>query len=360
MERDSVMSTIGEDQTSHERLEQSEIDSHSLLAVTHVHRYRYAAELVRGLRVVDLCCGTGYGTAILAETASAVVGVDIAPGAVERARGTHGSAAVEFTCNDALRYVEQLGPGDCDAIVCFEGIEHVPDPLALADALSRLGRSGTRLILSLPNSRGFEEDNPFHETNFGFEEAMELFARIGEPLIIQQRLAEGSILAPVVDGDDGENHRARVVDGDEDADPAWANHWLATYNVPRTDAIGASSLFRLVAVANQNRYMRALEQANADLYRINLKMGRERLGIHDAAAAAIIGRHQRRAEEAEARAADLEKRLAMEVEVAFRNDELFQSARRQLDLPQHRAAARLARIRGVARLARAVYALLGR
>ena len=59
-----------------ERLSPEMVAQPTLLAAEHVHRYRFAAELCRGARVLDLGCGTGYGSRILrAETAS-VTGID--------------------------------------------------------------------------------------------------------------------------------------------------------------------------------------------------------------------------------------------------------------------------------------------
>ena len=48
--------------------------------------YRWIAARCAGLRVVDMACGEGYGSAVLAERAADVVGVDANPEAHEHAR----------------------------------------------------------------------------------------------------------------------------------------------------------------------------------------------------------------------------------------------------------------------------------
>ena len=55
----------------------------------HWHRYHFAAPLVAGLDVLDVACGEGYGSALLAARASSVIGADIAAGAVEHARSRY-------------------------------------------------------------------------------------------------------------------------------------------------------------------------------------------------------------------------------------------------------------------------------
>src|SRR5512132_1491659 len=59
----------------------------------HWHRYHFAAPLARGKRVLDVACGEGYGSALLARTATSVVGVDVSFEAVAHARRAYASQA---------------------------------------------------------------------------------------------------------------------------------------------------------------------------------------------------------------------------------------------------------------------------
>jgi 2-polyprenyl-3-methyl-5-hydroxy-6-metoxy-1,4-benzoquinol methylase len=283
-----------------ERLTLEEVAAGDLLALTHVHRYEVAGALLPGRRVVDLCCGVGYGSRILAEAgASEVCGVDVDPDAVQQATGGAGDdARLSFVCDDATRYVENLGAGEVDAIVCFEGVEHVPDPAALADALARLVRDGVTVLLSLPNSKGYHEDNEHHATDFGYEEAGELLARIGEHQLLTQHLTEGSLmLAPgeVEGGAVSAPSKVNIAG----ASAPWANHWIAAFNVPAGELASAAASFRLSSFPNNGAYMNALERSNAELHHANQRMARAWLGIHDAAAAAAVHRIELRHRESE-------------------------------------------------------------
>src|SRR6185436_17535431 len=52
----------------------------------HLVVYEWIRAQIGGLRVVDMACGEGYGSEVLASTAKAVVGVDANPEAHEHAR----------------------------------------------------------------------------------------------------------------------------------------------------------------------------------------------------------------------------------------------------------------------------------
>jgi SAM-dependent methyltransferase len=288
-----------------ERLDPADIEAGGLLAASHLHRYEFAAQLVGGRRVLDLCCGSGYGSRILAGAAGSVHGVDVAADAIATAvaqEGGGGGDGLTFECADALGYLRTLGTDDFDAVICFEGLEHVDDPEALVTELLRLAESGTALIMSIPNSRGFEERNEFHRTDYGYEDMTAVSERFPGAIVMSQFLAEASL---IVDDDSGVGSelRGRLV-GDP-GDAAWANHWLILLGVGAAEADGAQAALTLAAAAHQNEYMRTLERANEELLRANLRLGRSRLGVHDAAAASTEARRT----ELEAQVAELSSKL---------------------------------------------------
>ena len=52
----------------------------------HLHRYHSIAKLVKDKTVLDIACGVGYGSAIIAEHAANVTGVDIDKESIEWAK----------------------------------------------------------------------------------------------------------------------------------------------------------------------------------------------------------------------------------------------------------------------------------
>src|SRR5687767_12797168 len=110
-----------------ERLSVEEAHARTVLGAHHVHRYALAARLCSGLRVLDLGCGVGYGSDLLARGgAASVEGVDVDEAAIAEARRAFDAEGVSFTVADAVERLRRLESGEVDAIVSFEALEHLP------------------------------------------------------------------------------------------------------------------------------------------------------------------------------------------------------------------------------------------
>lgn len=317
----------------HERLNAEELARHDYLAASHLHRYAVAGELCEGLRVVDIACGIGYGTEMLAEHAVSAHGVDIDEPSIERAISERTRDNLQFTAEDAEGFLRRASPEDFDAVVMFEGLEHLPNPVAALDELHRLSESGVRLIVSVPNSQTFRERNPFHVTDFGYAEAREAFRRFGDVTMLYQVFAEGSVI--LSDDADYTDFRGRV-GALEHAEPEYANDFIAVVGFDREKVGRVTAELNLVATPNQNRYMLELERANADYFRLNRQLARGIYGKYDAAAATLISRLENAALAEQRRAKDLERRL-VEVEAALHQEWAWRDAGR------YRAADRIIR-----------------
>ena len=140
----------------------------------HLAVYEWIARRVAGLRVIDMASGEGYGTAVLARRAAAVVGVEANPEAFEHARLRYGAANVRFERALVEEFAEPA-----DAVVFLQTVEHLQDPSAtLAHFRSVLG--GGVLYVSTPNvltlaPKGAERsDNPWHVREYRPEEFAQL------------------------------------------------------------------------------------------------------------------------------------------------------------------------------------------
>ena len=130
----------------------------------HLAVYEWIAARTTGRSVVDLACGEGYGSAVLARTARRVIGVDANPEAFEHAR-------LKYTREPVLRFERDMverWEGDVDCVVFLQTIEHVHDPDAVLEHIRRLiGPTGVAYV-STPNvltlaPKGAERSgNPWH------------------------------------------------------------------------------------------------------------------------------------------------------------------------------------------------------
>lgn len=135
-----------------------------LLEAEHVVRYRWAASLAAGRRVLDAGCGTAYGTSMLGRAgATEVVGVDIAVAVLDSARpGMPDNVRLEPGDLNDLPFPD----GGFDLVVCFEAIEHFADPFSVLDELTRVLAPGGVLLVSSPNREAYPPGNPHHHHEF--------------------------------------------------------------------------------------------------------------------------------------------------------------------------------------------------
>jgi SAM-dependent methyltransferase len=148
----------------------------------HLAVYEWIAARVAGERVIDMACGEGYGSDVLAASAASVVGVDANPEAHEHARLRYRRANLRFERDLVESFAEPV-----DAVVFLQTIEHLKDPGAvLAHYRSLVGERGT-VYVSTPNvltlaPKGAERsDNPWHVHEYRAREFQELCAqRFGE------------------------------------------------------------------------------------------------------------------------------------------------------------------------------------
>ncbi len=168
--------------------------------IEHWHRYHFAARWCAGRRVVDVACGEGYGSALLAKTAARVTGVDISPEAVAHAKRSYALLAnVEFACAPCTAL--PLADASVDVAVSFETVEHIGEQARFLDELSRVLAPEGVLILSCPNKLEYSDKrsfaNEFHVKELYRDELAALVgARFPHLAWYGQRPSFFSVIAP--------------------------------------------------------------------------------------------------------------------------------------------------------------------
>ncbi len=158
----------------------------------HMKRYLFAKNFCKGKAVLDAACGSGYGSATLAEMAKSVLGIDISDEAINFAKANYMLPNLEYRKLNA----EQLPKlrKKFDTIVSFETIEHLKNYRKFLDGMIKSMRKDGTLIISTPNFKGktaSDFHNKFHLHEFYFSELfMLLHNYFGEIDIRGERLSE--------------------------------------------------------------------------------------------------------------------------------------------------------------------------
>jgi ubiquinone/menaquinone biosynthesis C-methylase UbiE len=144
----------------------------------HIHRYNEAQKHINVNDIVlDIACGTGFGTDIIAgKTNGKVIGGDIAAEAIEECKSHWKKTNLEFRVLDGTRldFPDQY----FNKIVSFETLEHTGQYREMVAEFARVLKTGGQLILSTPNREVSSPDgiivNPYHIQEFTFEELKQI------------------------------------------------------------------------------------------------------------------------------------------------------------------------------------------
>jgi len=139
-------------------------------------RYNWVKRYSRGLAVLDVPCGMGWGTSLL-KSARRRVGLDIAPEAICEARARYGHLAHFMVGTMAdLPFDDE----SFDIVCCLEGVEHVPVEVGtrFLEEAHRVLKTDGYLMLSSPHCRtGPHSGNIYHAHEYSPPELQRLLSR---------------------------------------------------------------------------------------------------------------------------------------------------------------------------------------
>ncbi len=191
----------------------------------HWHRYAFARRFAAGKRVLDAACGEGYGSALLADVAADVVGVDLDARTVDHARSRYGDIErLRYEVSNAAEL--PFADRSFDLVVSFETLEHLHAQEQLVAGFARVLSDDGVLLISSPDKRTYSDlagfRNEFHVRELYREELLDLlrphFPEVrlyGQKLLFQSALwaldqaqgptelcttdADGGALSPTLD-----------------------------------------------------------------------------------------------------------------------------------------------------------------
>jgi ubiquinone/menaquinone biosynthesis C-methylase UbiE len=145
----------------------------------HLASYEFALTHLKPQdRVLDVGCGTGYGSSLLAGSCAEVVGIDYSADAIEYALKQYSSPKCSFICGDAAK--TDLAENSFDAVCSVQVIEHMQDQEGFVKEVKRVLTPGGVFVAATPNtltySPGAEVGFDFHYKEYEPAELVEFLA----------------------------------------------------------------------------------------------------------------------------------------------------------------------------------------
>ena len=143
----------------------------------HLAKYKFAAKYTEKKSVLDIACGSGYGSSLLSKNALEVVGCDINDGALLYANKNYKNKKLSFFKVDAENMFFENN--SFDVIVSIETIEHLPNYVNFLNEVKRvlkedgifIGSTINKTIVDVMQGRPFWDKSPeipshIHEFSF--------------------------------------------------------------------------------------------------------------------------------------------------------------------------------------------------
>jgi SAM-dependent methyltransferase/peptidoglycan hydrolase CwlO-like protein len=170
------------------------------IGLEHVHRYTIAREIAYGKDVLDIACGEGYGSELLATVARKVTGVDISGEAIAHASRKYTRPNISFAVGSCACI--PLPDASVDLVVSFETIEHHDQHLEMMKEIRRVLRPEGALIISSPDKHEYSDvpgyRNDYHVKELYLSEFTDLLASEFQNVkVFGQRVYFGSLVAPM-------------------------------------------------------------------------------------------------------------------------------------------------------------------
>lgn len=125
-----------------------------------IERYEFGKKYTNGKTVLDIPCGTGWGTSFI-DNAQEICGVDISSEAIQYAR-THFNGIFSEGSMQQIPFTDNI----FDVALCFEGMEHISREAGIdfLNEIKRVVKNGGLIIGSVPvlDEGGYDTGNPYH------------------------------------------------------------------------------------------------------------------------------------------------------------------------------------------------------
>lgn len=143
----------------------------------HLSRYNFAKKYCEEKRVLDMACGCGYGSFILATQSNSkeVTGVDLDVESIRYGEHRYKHQKIKRFVDDAVKFKAN---SKFDVIISFETVEHIPTYNEFINNLIDNLEDNGKLIISSPivNKTTNNCNNPYHVIEWTYNDFVKLLS----------------------------------------------------------------------------------------------------------------------------------------------------------------------------------------
>jgi len=155
----------------------SNIENIDYVVRNHLIRYKYAlTHLKPNWKVLDIACGSGYGSKMIAQKGCSVFGCDVSDEALDFSRKHNDHKLITWMKLDIQDICKKFSDSYFDAIVCFETLEHIEKGQEkLLSEFKKISKAGAPILTSVPYNH---PDTKWHKRLFNFKQRDEMYKSI--------------------------------------------------------------------------------------------------------------------------------------------------------------------------------------
>jgi len=158
--------------------------------LNHLKRYQFASGFVQKEdTVIDIACGTGYGTKILGKKAKNVYGVDISQIAIDYAKKKYQLKNISYILSNFWDFDIKA-----NIIVSFETLEHIPNETGIIAIFNKLLDLSDKYVIASVPYKEKEGNNP-HHIHFNLDENSFFFNNSNFKLDFFYQKSDGTIIS---------------------------------------------------------------------------------------------------------------------------------------------------------------------